>query len=74
MNRFNLTDMNYNLNEEQILAMQEIKAMQKAARALAEASTVTKIPIGELKDFIAYMALNHINSIREIPEPKQKQK
>ncbi|GET28785.1 hypothetical protein [Prolixibacter sp. SD074] len=66
--------MNYNLNEEQILSMQEIKALQKAARALAEASTVTKIPIDYLKDFIGMMALNHANKVREIPEPKQKQK
>ena len=60
----------YNLNEEQVLSMQEIKAMQKAAFSLAEASKVTKIPISELTDFIAYMALNHANKIRDIPIPK----
>ena len=63
--------MNYNLNEEQLLSMREIKTMQKAAYYLAEASTVTKIPIYELVNHIAYMALNHSNRIREIPEPRK---
>ena len=61
----------YPLNEEQVLAMQEIKAMQKAAFAIAEASKITKIPISELSEFLNYMALNHTNRIREIPPPKQ---
>lgn len=59
------------LTEEQVLAMQEIKAMQKAAFGIAEASKVTKIPISELTEVLNYMALNHLNRIREIPLPKQ---
>jgi hypothetical protein len=64
-------DKSYTLNEEQILAMQEIKAMQKAALAIAEASKITKIPISELTEVLNYMALNHVNRIRELPPPKQ---
>ena len=64
-------DKTFKLNEEQVLAMQEIKAMQKAALAIAEASKITKIPICELSEFLNSMALNHTNRIREIPPPKQ---
>lgn len=64
-------DKTFKLNEEQVLAMQEIKAMQKAALAIAEASKITKIPICELSELLNYMALNHINRVREIPPPKQ---
>lgn len=64
-------DKSYTLNEEQVLAMQEIKAMQKAALAIAEASKITKIPISELSEFLNFMALNHINQVRVLPPPKQ---
>lgn len=67
-------DKTYTLNEEQVLAMQEIKSMQRAAYYLAEASTVTKIPIHELMEHIANMALIHVNQIRKLPEPKPPKK
>lgn len=60
----------YPLTDEEILSMLESKAMQRAAYYLAHASTVTKIPINELINQIAFMALNHVNRVRIIPEPK----
>jgi hypothetical protein len=64
----------YPLTKEEILLMQESKAMQRAAYYLADASSVTKIPIHELMNHISFMALNHINKQRIIPEPKPPRK
>lgn len=64
----------YPLTEEEVLLMQESKAMQRAAYYLADASSLTKIPIHELINHISFMALNHINRQRIIPEPKPTRK